>query len=175
MAKEEATQTQKIEEKKEAKQVQKVEEKKEEKKESKLHQAKKEDVKDLLKRVNDGNPDDYNDAVAKEEEVKGGSPNNLDIATTDMAKLIAKIGWWVGKWKAPKLYEGDELELKADGTFSSAGAAAFEDGSIWINLANGKLNLKRDQAAGTEEGMTKDYIMKFKTGKAAIVEDDDHV
>ena len=73
------------------------------------------------------------------------------------------------------MYEGDELELKPDGTFTSTGAAAIEDGSIWINLANGRLNLKRDQVAGTEEAMTHDYIMRFKSNNRAIVEDDDRV
>lgn len=72
------------------------------------------------------------------------------------------MGWWVGKWKGRGLYEGDELELKNDGSFASEGTVNIDDGSIWINLADGTLNLKRDPKTGEPEGMTKDYHMTYK-------------
>jgi len=72
------------------------------------------------------------------------------------------MGWWVGKWKGRGVYEGDELELMPDGSFKSEGTANIDDGSIWVNLADGTLNLKRDPKAGSMEGMTKDYHMTYK-------------
>ena len=101
------------------------------------------------KKISDGNPDDIldsKDPEPKADEAKSDEPplpTPLDLATKDVLSLIGKVGWWNGKWKAPKFYEGDELELKIDGTFSSAGAAAIEDGEIWLNLADGRINLKR--------------------------------
>jgi len=85
---------------------------------------------------------DAKDASEKLEPTK--TPENLDVATKDVIQLLGKIGWWIGKWKSPKLYGGDELELKPDGTFVSEGTLNIDDGSIWLNLANGMLNLKRD-------------------------------
>jgi len=41
--------------------------------------------------------------------------------------------------------------MNTDGSFSTVstvGGKSFKDGSIWINLADGTLNLKRDQVAG---------------------------
>ena len=71
------------------------------------------------------------------------------------------------------MYEGDTLELKIDGSWTSSPAMNIEDGAIWLNLADGRINLKRDQKAGNEEELTKDYLMKYNTPKVAKVEDDD--
>lgn len=90
-----------------------------------------------------------------------------------MLNFIKKFGWWNGKWQAPKIYEGDELELKRDGTFTSSGALNINDGSIWLNVANGKLNLKRDHAGGAEEGLTKDYKVISKNDNSAIIDVED--
>jgi len=84
------------------------------------------------------------------------------LASNELIKSLQKLGWWIGKWKARGLYEGDELELLPDGSFKSEGTMNIDDGSIWINLADGTLNLKRDPKVGTLEGMTKDYHMKYK-------------
>jgi len=63
--------------------------------------------------------------------------------------------------------------LKLDGTFTSSPAVNVEDGAIWLNLADGRINLKREQKAGEGEELTKDFLMKYNTPKVAKVEDDD--
>ena len=98
--------------------------------------------------------------INKKAEDKG--PSNLDLATNELVGAIKKMGWWVGKWKGRGLYEGDELELLPDGTWKSEGTVNVDDGSIWINIADGTLNIKRDPTAGSMEGMTKDYHMTYK-------------
>ena len=40
-------------------------------------------------------------------------------------------------------------------------------------MATGRINLKRDAVAGSEEGMTPDYRVTFRTSNEAIVEDED--
>jgi len=65
------------------------------------------------------------------------------------------------------IYEGDEINLLADGSFTTNGKINVKDGSIWINLVDGRLNLKKDQKAGTEEEMTEDYLMAFKDNNTA--------
>jgi len=52
------------------------------------------------------------------------------------------MGWWVGKWESKNLYEGDKLDIKPDGSFASAGKKNIADGSVWINMVNGDINLK---------------------------------
>ena len=52
------------------------------------------------------------------------------------------MGWWVGKWESKKLFDGDKLEVKADGSFATVGKKNIANGSVWVNLVDGKINLK---------------------------------
>ena len=67
---------------------------------------------------------------------------------------------------------GDEIIIAPDGTFTSVGTENIEAGSVWLNLANGDLNVKKDNVPGTEEGMTKDYIMSFKRKDFVTIRDE---
>ena len=41
-----------------------------------------------------------------------------------------------------KLFDGDEIEIGKDGGFKTTGKKNIADGSVWINLVNGQVNLK---------------------------------
>jgi len=60
----------------------------------------------------------------------------------DTIDSIRTLGWWVGKWESKKLYDGDAIEIGKDGGFKTTGNKNIADGSVWVNLANGNINLK---------------------------------
>lgn len=51
----------------------------------------------------------------------------------------------------------------------------IEDGQIWLNLADGRVNIKREQKPGDPEALTKDYLMSYNLPNVAKVEDDDSI
>ena len=66
----------------------------------------------------------------------------LEKRSKDTVDEIRTLGWWVGKWESVKLFDGDEIEIGKDGGFKTTGKKNIADGSVWINLVNGQVNLK---------------------------------
>ena len=68
----------------------------------------------------------------------------MDNATQSLLQYIGKVGWWLGKWRSPLVYENDDIKLNADGSFETFGKLNINNGSIWLNLATGVLDIKKD-------------------------------